>query len=130
MGISNELNINGVNVSNLVQIYLALAKSFPALYLVPNWPFGAKILILFDPTKFCAIPIIAPLRDISPWWYAARSDTKPANWETFTSSFSRPRKKAPYKIFLCDGLKPSIIDGIERSKSSFEKCIKSEWIKS
>ena len=51
---------------NSVWIYLAEAASLPPIIRVPNCPFGCKRLILFDPTYFCAIPIIAPCNDASP----------------------------------------------------------------
>ena len=42
----------------LVYIYLAEAASLPPIFLLPNYPIGNNKLILFDPTKSYAIPII------------------------------------------------------------------------
>jgi len=38
-----------------VNIYLALAASFPPWFLVPNWPIGKSRFTLLLPTKFYAM---------------------------------------------------------------------------
>ena len=58
-----------------VKMYLSDAESLPPDNLEPNWPLGSSRLILFEPTKFCAIPTIAAFKDASPWWYPECSDT-------------------------------------------------------
>lgn len=45
----------------------------------PNWPDGTSRLMLFAPTKSCAIEMMVPFSDCPPWWYAACSDTYPEN---------------------------------------------------
>ena len=47
-----------VTCDRLVKMYLAAAQSDPPAYLVPNWPFGVKKLMLLLPTKFYARPTI------------------------------------------------------------------------
>ncbi len=42
---------------------------------VPNMPDGYRRLMLLLPTKSCAMPTMVPAKLVSPWWYAALSDT-------------------------------------------------------
>ena len=83
--------------------------------------------MLFDPTKVCAIPTIVPASDASPWWYAECSETYPASCATLISflMIDLPRLKHAYRILRCPGLRPSTIDGIERTLSAFEKWMSS-----
>ena len=122
-------NIDRVILFNCVKIYLSDALSLPPCSLVPNCPFGRSKLILFEPTKFCAIPTIAPFKLASPWWYPECSETYPENCATLISVV-RFFLKAENRIFLKLILSPSIKLGILLSQSYFEKWISSRLINS
>jgi len=49
-------------------MYLALAWSLPPWMRVPNCPEGTRRFTLLEPTKSCAIEMMVPAKEASPWW--------------------------------------------------------------
>lgn len=65
--------------------------------------------MLFAPTKFYAIAIIASCNDASPWWYAVLSETYEANLSTFIDDIVfQFLSKVAYIIFIYDILSPQM----------------------
>lgn len=110
-------------------MYRADAASEPPSARVPNWPHGSSSGRLLAPTKSWAMWMMVEWREVSPWWYAVCSPTKPASWATFISDASAVSFLAKHakSTLRCEGLSPSTSEGIERSTSAREKCTSSSF---